>query len=512
MPGVAIPSRPSHTPLRDKHLYHPEMHSVTEPGTPLPAYSAAVQRKSSAPMDVKSTTNTATRGVKGRVDDGPLSTMWKTYFGKASTEEAALTVQAISHLSGSGASVERVENASWRIWSRKPNAVNVSQERLVPPNSGPPTPPTSPKILPAPVMTNRLEPAQDLLQPRPPPPPPPPQQQLLPPSLSDQQQLSIPGRRSFLTSCFPSSIVELPITVYARWKKDSVTGISSLLGESLADLITAAIHRAEARGFIDTSSGWEPHYHCWRGRPMACPGSFLRRWKWLRIISREDGQGDGAQVEQECPIDKFLLRTNAGVGLSVASLEMPAAPPNSPSSFDSPSSPETVPCRSEPIPITPFTKHTLLTPPASHTSLLSQLITSSLRNQSSTQTAAERRRMMQYLRRRAIECEDEDKRGMDVETYLQLVDACDGAAVAAAAGPGAGGRMFARRPEMVTRPGDAGVDAFAGDQEGRRRVTDTAESLIDPTWLPRGTASRHHTNPRRAVTFDDSELDSFFVW
>ncbi|TPX59651.1 hypothetical protein SpCBS45565_g07676 [Spizellomyces sp. 'palustris'] len=402
---------------------------------------------------------------KDPTSPGAFRKLWKGYFGKASKEDVSLAWQAVSHLAQTGESLFRLENASWRIWSRKtptesPEMSTIEQTEQT--STVVPVAQESPAPAPAPTIPTG------------------------------------PGRRpTLLESYLPQKIAELPTTVLERLKKDSVTGtISSLLGEPLADLISSAIARAEATGLLDIG---EAQYDRWR--LQSSPTSFIKKWNWL---SGRGGKGEGldridsaVDLDADGSIDEIFKRVDTDKGddeNSIAFLLPPPVPPNTPSA--SPGVDALVEhCRQNPH---QFRKRSVQAIPIKQPSLLSKLIDESLKEQDVFQAAAQRRRLMRLMRRRAIEFEGEDKRGMDVETYMKLVDACDDAA-------STGGN------DRHWKPSD--VEPF-GDSETRRKVTDTAQSLIDPTWRIRDTRSRRMPwfERSRSAIYDDGDLDSFLVW
>ncbi|KAJ3014896.1 hypothetical protein HKX48_004895 [Thoreauomyces humboldtii] len=397
---------------------------------------------------------------------GTLAKLWRGYFGPAASQkDVSLAWQAVSQIAQTGESLFRIENASWRIWSRRP-PTTATTVRPRPPDGG--------------QNVEGPESAESVT-----------------PSSGAASASSKPHRRpSLFESYIPERIAALPTAVLERLKHDSVTGtLTSLLGENLSDLIQTAINRAEASGLLDIGEqqfGW---------RRQSSPSAFIRRWTWLGGGAGKDGLGRSDSAvdlrDMEATIDELLGRidtvtgdeTEDHVGFSLQSTNRLS----SSSKSKIPTVPTSDPCA------IPFGKRSIHAVSERRPSLLSRMIDQSLREQDLFTVAAQRRRMLRYVRRRAIESEGEDKRGMDVETYMKLMDACDDAAVRRTHGFETGTTATAR-----------GFDA-----ESRRKVTDTAQSLIDPTWRTRDTRSRRMPwfEQRRAVTHDATEPnDTFFVW
>ncbi|KAI8921137.1 hypothetical protein DFJ77DRAFT_151961 [Powellomyces hirtus] len=425
---------------------------------------------------------------------GALSKLWKNYFGSASSqEEVSLAWQAVSQLAQTGESLFRIENASWRIWSRKATAAPPSLATAVHPEAEPDAERTA-ELMADPNAASKAE-----LNP-----------EAKPESKAESKAEAkaesavastplttspaappIPTRRPTMFETYiPQKFAELPTAVLERLKSDSVTGtISSLLGENLAELISTAIHRAEASGILDPAS---PAYDRWRRQ--SSPSAFIRKWGWLagKGIDRSDSAVD---LDTELSIDELLQRIDterADDETDLFSLKStPPVPPNTPAA----ATPGLDMLKQHSAPSSTFRKRSIHPIPIRKPSLLSQMIDQSLQEQDMFQVAARRRRMQHFMRRRAIELEGQEKRGMNVETYLKLMDACDDAASV---------RTAASKPVRDT----------IGDPELRRKVTDTAQSLIDPTWRIRDARTRRMPwfEQRRAVTFEESETDRFFVW
>ncbi|KAJ3179669.1 hypothetical protein HDU87_002875 [Geranomyces variabilis] len=387
-----------------------------------------------------------------------LSRFWSGYFAKPSAPGEASLAWRIGE-----SGWNRLENASWRIWNRKAPEVPPPLPVEIDPPASESTPPTPDKSAPA--------------TPNPVPPPP-----------------TDPKRRPTL---FETYIPQLPTAVLERLKKESMTDtISTLLGENLAELISTAISRAEASGFIDPAS---PAYARWRRQ--SSPTAFMRKWGWL------PGTGGGmshADSAVDLDVEELLDRIGAdNFGDSASSLfslqsTPPVVAPNTPTTGTSATGAQPIPCSAA-----TFRKRSIQATPPPRASLLSLMLDQSLPHQQEERrkAAIRRRRMLWYMRRQEMEEEGEDKRGMDVETYMKLTDACDSAAVSARA---------ARVPGVPRR------DPFGDPDTRRRQVTDTAQSLIDPTWRIRDARSRRVApwpEQRRAATYDASSEDpDFSVW
>ncbi|KAJ3135711.1 hypothetical protein HDU90_003786 [Geranomyces variabilis] len=381
-----------------------------------------------------------------------LSRFWSGYFAKPSAPGEPSLAWRIGE-----SGWNRLENASWRIWNRKaPEAPPPVPVPIDPPASAPPSPDKR-----APATPNPVPPPTD------------------------------PKRRPTL---FETYIPQLPTAVLERLKKESMTDtISSLLGENLAELISTAISRAEASGFIDPAS---PAYARWRRQ--SSPTAFMRKWGWLSGTGGMSHADSAVDLDVEELLDRIGADNFGDSASSLFSLQSTApVPPNTPTTGASATGAKAIPCSSA-----TFRKRSIQATPPPRASLLSQMLDQSLPHQQEERrkAAIRRRRMLWHMRRQEMEEEGEDKRGMDVETYMKLMDACDSAAVSARA---------ARVPGVPRR------DPFGDSDTRRRQVTDTAQSLIDPTWRIRDARSRRVApwpEQRRAATYDASEDPDFSVW
>ncbi|RKO89572.1 hypothetical protein BDK51DRAFT_45261 [Blyttiomyces helicus] len=331
---------------------------------------------------------------------GNFSHMWHKYFWGESKQDVSFAWQAVTQLASTGEGLFRLENASWRIWTRKSSAI---------PKDPPPL---------SPLSASSATPLCSHSSAHPPEAPP-----------------AAPLRRPSLLQSYLPDLHTAVLNPYKALRgAGTVTEtISALLGENLTDLITSAIWRAETicltdgKDFCDApgtgaAAAIGEGVSSWIG-PRSEPFPYVARWLRRRITKSADAPPEPT-------------RTDSAVHLPPAAAS-PPPPAKSP----------------VPIPSTHFRKHALApASPQPPSSLLSKMIHESEREKTFFEAAAERRRLIRLMRRRALDIEGLERRGMDIETYVSLVD-------------GRGGGI------------DGWYDSSA-ELSVHRRATDTAQSLI----------------------------------